>query len=1168
MKKILTAVLAVMLVFSSFCFCTGASAANDKAEGLLFSFSYQDKNNGIVDRKGTATVEKMSLDGKNVLKVVPDKENAKGTNIALDCYCLTYSVNDIKDARYMTVEYKYECPADYENLGKMSITMFPNGGALKTSVAADSIGDIKNGEWATAIFNISKISSALNEDGTFKQFHLYPFSKGANPVNMVKEQVMYIGDVSFYSVNPDPNVTYTVSFRKGNPNAEGADPSPRTVKRGEYYTLPQHNYTLPKGEFLGWRYSVDEKLYPAGTEFTAIDNDVSFTAEFDVTEAQADYKTLQFTAYQNGSVDKKDNLSVTNDSFQGKEVVKIVPTPGGTADAKTMTVDGWSYAKAGIDLDVYKYVVISYYFDGTLPKEAGFRFNILPSGGILTKAFGAVTEPIKSGRWEFAVVDLTGIEANLTPDMTSHVARQIHLYVFNGLTGADMTGDETLYINSLIFFKEKPVLNVHESYMKGYDGGLFKPQGNMTRAEACTIVARLSAGSDELVPADKTTAFTDVPADQWYHKYISYVESLGYLKSYSGAFLPNQPITRAEFVELVYNMGLLKDAGKNGTFTDVAADHPKAEVIAAAGKAGLVNGYDNGNGTFSFKPDATITRAEVVTVINNAYGRTITADKLSEDMKYTFSDVAKDFWAYAGIMEATVPHVENAEGWISAVVSPLSIFGAGEAAIDYAAGEAYVKELDAISEKMKAEILATKTTVEIKGTKYYVSNNGNDSNDGKSPETAWKTIKKVNESKSKLKAGDAILFERGGLWRERLTGVTGITYSAYGEGDKPKLYGSPENGADPTKWSLLAGTSNIWVYANELIDVGGIICDGGKVVGLKEVPDLYDGEFFVRGTKKAKPFDIITELNENYEFFSDVRNASALATTKGKLYFKCDEGNPGELFSQIEFNIKGNVISNGNATDTHYDNLCIMYTGTHGIGSGTTKNLTVTNCEIGWIGGTIQTYSNNAVTRLGNGVEIYGGCDGYIVDNNYIYQCYDAGATHQYKGGTNDISMYNIVYSNNLIEDCIYSIEYFNSDPASGKALRDGKNFVIKDNVMRRAGYGWGNQRPDSNVSSHVKGWSSRNEYEKGTYIISDNIFDRCSWKMFQTTATYAAWCPIYRDNTYVQYIGGGFAEHKDLSITFDSFADAVIKNDLGDAGAKVYFLPESYKHDGFLTRG
>ena len=64
----------------------------------------------------------------------------------------------------------------------------------------------------------------------------------------------------------------------------------------------------------------------------------------------------------------------------------------------------------------------------------------------------------------------------------------------------------------------------------------------------------------------------------------------------------------------------------------------------------------------------------------------------------------------------------------------------------------------------------------------------------------------------------------------------------------------------------------------------------------------------------------------------------------------------------------------------HIDNLCLKYCGSHGVGSGTNEGLRITNCEFGWIGGSIQgesIFGRKHPTRFGNAVEIYGGCDGY-----------------------------------------------------------------------------------------------------------------------------------------------------------------------------------------------
>src|SRR5579871_3504189 len=77
---------------------------------------------------------------------------------------------------------------------------------------------------------------------------------------------------------------------------------------------------------------------------------------------------------------------------------------------------------------------------------------------------------------------------------------------------------------------------------------------------------------------------------------------------------------------------------------------------------------------------------------------------------------------------------------------------------------------------------------------YYVSPQGKDSNPGTTPDQAWKTVAKVNASR--FAPGDQILFARGGEWRESLhassSGKPGspILYAAYGEGAKPRFWGS------------------------------------------------------------------------------------------------------------------------------------------------------------------------------------------------------------------------------------------------------------------------------------------------------------------------------------------------------------------------------------------
>ncbi len=86
------------------------------------------------------------------------------------------------------------------------------------------------------------------------------------------------------------------------------------------------------------------------------------------------------------------------------------------------------------------------------------------------------------------------------------------------------------------------------------------------------------------------------------------------------------------------------------------------------------------------------------------------------------------------------------------------------------------------------------------GATYYVDNfSGNDGNDGRQPDQAWKTLKKVNSVT--FKPGNRILFRRGGIWFGKLTpqgsgsAEAPIAISAYGNGPKPLFHGNGLTGS-------------------------------------------------------------------------------------------------------------------------------------------------------------------------------------------------------------------------------------------------------------------------------------------------------------------------------------------------------------------------------------
>ncbi len=886
-----------------------------------------------------------------------------------------------------------------------------------------------------------------------------------------------------------------------------------------------------------------------------------------------DFISLSLTEYTHGNTSgKPENPAIhRKDEKDGRTAMKISVNPDDTSNS-VITVDGYGYAPAKINLLEYKYVIIDYFYESPAPlADTNFRLRVLANGGVL-KEIGDMwfesEEPISAGSWEMAIFDLTELEPYVNPE--SPMLVQLHLRPLGDLKAVDANRADAVYLGNISFYKEKPNLETHGAYMNGYTDDTFRPSGTMTRAEACTVIARLLEKETSIAG---TASYADVAATDWFAKYVGFCEAKGLLASFTGNFLPNQPITRAEFSELVYLTGLAQDKGISASFTDVDASHPRYASIMAAASAGLINGYKEADETYTFKPDNTITRAEVVTIINRARGRSQSPENISWEITVLFLDVDSSHWAFADIAEATIPHTikDGNKAWQSAGRVPFSSINSANPATVRTVykldeGEAKVAELDTLEASRISEIRNTPNMdlSGIAGKLIYVSEDGNDANNGLTEATAVRTINKANGLAA---SGDAVLLRRGDTFREQFRAKSGVTYTAYGEGAKPMIYGSPENGADAAKWTLVHEDAEtgalIWKFHNtSLLDIGGIVFNEGEGFATKVAP-ASKGKKFVLKTNANIDFDYRMDLVNNLEFFHQANSIGSgyvdPTSARGPIYLRCDNGNPGLIFDSIEFIAYGAGITVGSNTNVTVDNICIKYT-SFGISASGMKNLKVTNCEIGWIGGNVQTYSFPGnlgnPTRYGNGIECYGSCDGYIVDNCYIYQCYDAAVTHQISGGDGTtVHQNNVTYSNNVITDCVYSIEYFlGINETTAQYERYGENILFEGNLMRRAGYGHGSLRPDLNNQRHIRSGTGVNDY--ANFVIRNNVFDRAVYEIVQTQTQKPERVPVYEGNTFIQGVSNRLYSHavKDTTKAVLSSENAIRKF-LGDNTAKMYFV-------------
>jgi len=472
--------------------------------------------------------------------------------------------------------------------------------------------------------------------------------------------------------------------------------------------------------------------------------------------------------------------------------------------------------------------------------------------------------------------------------------------------------------------------------------------------------------------------------------------------------------------------------------------------------------------------------------------------------------------------------------------------------------EYLAKVRDRIAEIKNTESAITPADIEDKGGKcYYISSiNGNDANDGLSPETAWKSVKNLwylpnpklpTVVYSTPKPGDAVFFERGSEFypSEYLNNTVqtigiadGVTYGAYGEGEKPTFYGSFDFGGgagdwQKTEWENIyyidtkayirkdlpdATEERIAHFGGEAGDIGSIIFNEGELLGVRVFPNDPEAPFgegkttkymgpmgtcaenyISGGTTSLNPADA---LRNNLEFIHDY--------STGRVYLRCNDGDPREIFDRID--IARNCYIFMAADNATFDNLRCLYSSW--ITFDLRDNNVVTNCEAGYAGGCIQS--------VGTGIGGYGACESMVVTNCYIHDVEDGPMgtqeTGDFTGMEDKVSQIsNVVLTNNVVTTSQNLVELFSTfrQPDEGGILGRNKikNAVVKNNYGVYLGYGYPRK-----VDSGAEGLALHNWYYGemincefsentiiccaggiiGAHIGSDN--NERGWKMYDNT--------------------------------------------------------------------
>ena len=226
------------------------------------------------------------------------------------------------------------------------------------------------------------------------------------------------------------------------------------------------------------------------------------------------------------------------------------------------------------------------------------------------------------------------------------------------ITSVTMNSDKTVYAGwEATGVPDKLNGDDHFAYVIGYPDGKVHPKGNISRAETATIFFRLLKADirDGNLTADND--FSDVSDSQWHNKAVSTMAKLGIVKGRrADSFDPDASITRAEFAAICARFNT-KPVENSGNFSDISGHWAENEIERAAA-FGWISGYPDG----TFHPDARITRAEAMTMINRVLCRMPQSESDLLNSMVTWPDNKPSDWHYLAVQEATNSHDFDRQG--------------------------------------------------------------------------------------------------------------------------------------------------------------------------------------------------------------------------------------------------------------------------------------------------------------------------------------------------------------------------------------------------------------------------------------------------------------------------------------------------------------------------
>ena len=423
-------------------------------------------------------------------------------------------------------------------------------------------------------------------------------------------------------------------------NGGDTEASPRIMSQekvagsANHFDLPTTNPTRSGYIFTGWNTKADG----SGDAFTAA---TDVTSNITVYAQWKDSTTYSVT-YKDGV----DGTVFADQTTTDLHVGDTTPAFSGTPTRSGYTFTGWEPSVAATVTDNAVYTAQWAKNSSSSHHSTRYTLHYESNGGTAYK-----DERYSSG---------TKVTLDKTPTRES--------YTFTGwyadkeltqkISSIKMTSDKTVYAGwEATGVPDKLNGDDHFAYVIGYPDGKVHPKGNISRAETATIFFRLLKADirDGNLTADN--GFSDVANGQWHNKAISTMAKLGIVKGRrADNFDPDASITRAEFAAICARFNT-KPVENSGSFSDISGHWAENEIERAAA-FGWISGYPDG----TFRPDARITRAEAMTMINRVLCRMPQSESDLLDSMVTWPDNKPSDWHYLAVQEATNSHDFDRKG--------------------------------------------------------------------------------------------------------------------------------------------------------------------------------------------------------------------------------------------------------------------------------------------------------------------------------------------------------------------------------------------------------------------------------------------------------------------------------------------------------------------------